>query len=337
MTVPAIWEVEYTPKVTMKGGQVVYLTPRGNVFIVSFGELNELAKQFGTLDEYGRSATARLPITGYTSGKLSISSELQICGHRAILSNFQGNSRTGEFADIWIADLWCKEANRHFSIYGELGQRGEFSYFPRVFRTMAESLICHGPQVESPRPGWQLADVGFSPRSRLWFVQLFDQSGLTETYQSREIMLRGGTGVQYQWPQMGPRPMWHVRERIFPRDVDKISYDEQGTLVVEQAIDARAKENIPDSFDSITYAYSLSTARGFVEFRDRENKVTKRIDDRWIAVENLTHNTVGTFPDIRLKAKREDIGSIVITNTCVVIQGRMTTDRPDDSTRSMSQ
>ncbi len=120
--------------------------------------------------------------------------------------------------------------------------------------------------------------------------------------------------------------MWHIRERIFPREVKKIGYDEQGGLVVEHVIDSREREQVPSDFVSITYAYSLTTSRGFVEFHDRDDNITKRIDDRWIAVENLTHNTVGTFPNIRLKARKEDIENIVITSTCIVIQGKTGTD-----------
>jgi hypothetical protein len=337
VTVPITWEVEYTPKVAMKGGQVVYITTRGNILFVSFGELNQVAKEFGTLDKHATVAITRLASQENITGKIATSSELVICGHRAILSNFQGSNRTGEPVDVWMVVLWCEVTNRYYSLHSELNQKEEFRYFPRVFASMAESLACHTPPADSPRPGWQWADVGFSPRSKLWFVQLFDYAGLIETYQSREITLKNGTGIQYEWPQRGMRPMWHVRERISPRDVNKIGYDEQGSLVVEHAIDTTTSEPVPSSFNSITYAYSLSTARGFVEFRDGNNVITKRIDGKWIAVENLTHRTVGTFPNIRLSAKKEDIESILVTNTCVVIKGRTTPSPIDDPSPSISR
>ena len=47
-----------------------------------------------------------------------------------------------------------------------------------------------------------------------------------------------------------------------------------------------------------------------MEFRDAHDAVLKKIEGRWIAVEGLTHRTVGTYPDIRLSARKEDIGSI---------------------------
>ena len=110
-------------------------------------------------------------------------------------------------------------------------------------------------------------------------------------------MLKNGSAVQYQWPQKGERPIWHVRERLSARDVTDIEYDdEKGTLVVHSAVKAAPREEAPEHFDSITYAYSLADARGFVEFRDAHGAVLKKIEGRWIAVESLTHRTVGTYP-----------------------------------------
>jgi hypothetical protein len=321
ITVPITWEVEYTPSVSMKGGQVVYITNKGNVFFVSFGDLGEAVKRFGTLDAYVTAATSILASRGGATGRRVSSNEQVICGHKAILSNFQGTNNAGQPVDIWIVALWCEASKRYYSLHSEVTQKEEFRYFPRVFASMTESLVCHSP-ADSPRAGWQWADVGFSPRSKLWFVQLFDYAGLVETYQSREIVLSSGTGIQYEWPQRGPRAIWHVRERIFPRDVKKVRYDEQGSLVVDHAIQSATDQTIPSSFATVTYAYSLTTGRGFVEFRDKDGVVTKKVDDKWIAVENLSHKTVGTFPNIRLTAKKEDIESILITNTCVVIVGK---------------
>lgn len=323
ITVPGSWEVEYPPKVTMSGGQVVYITPRGNVFFVSFGELNEIRGKHRTLDDYAKTASRRLPTQSEVAGKMEALGELSVCGHRALLTNVQGTTRAGVFADVWVVDLWCEETNRYYSIFGEPGQRQEFPYFPRFFSSTAESLVCHGPEKDSPRPGWYFADLGFSPRARLWFLQLFDYVGMPEMYQSRDIILKAGTGVQYHWPQRGPKPMWHIRERIFQRELKSVGYDERGNLVIEEAPDVREREGVPDDYASLTYAYSLSTARGFLEFRDATDKVIRRIDDKWIAVENLTHRTTGVYPNIRLRAERSDIGNVVVTDTCVVIQGKL--------------
>jgi len=88
LTVPSVWLVEHFPKATMKGGQMFYSTPGGNAFFVSFGNLTELAKRFRTLDDYRDASIERIQKQANISGRLVVSKELIICGHRAILSNF---------------------------------------------------------------------------------------------------------------------------------------------------------------------------------------------------------------------------------------------------------
>jgi hypothetical protein len=306
----------------MDAGQVIYATPGGNLFLVSFGGLHEVTERFKTLAEYRDASLARIQRQGNISGGLAMSNEITVCGHRALLSNFRGNNLTGDYVDVWSLDLWCDTANRYYSIYGDLSHKEEFPRPLSAFGSVAQSLVCHRTSPAVRGHEWEWADLGFDTRSKVWFLQLYNFSGLIGIYQAGGITLEGASAVQYQWPQGGERPMWHVRERIFSREVDDIRYDEHGGLVLRHSIADRPKERIPEGFDSITYAYSLSTARGFVEFRDQENVVLKRIDDRWIAVENLRRKTVGTFPNIRLEAKKEDIENIVLTNTCIVIEGK---------------
>jgi hypothetical protein len=306
----------------MKTGQVAYKTAGDNLFLVAFGELADLAKSFATLDQYRNASLARLQDKGHITGKLVLSKELRICGHRAILSNLQGNNSAGAFVDVWSVDLWCHPMNRYYSVYGDFSNREEFPQILPTFSSFAQSLVCHGPKPGLPSQSWAWADLGFNTRSGVWFLSLFDYSGFIEDYQAPEIILKGDSGVQYQWPESGEKPMWHIRERIFSGEVGSIDYDEHGNLVVERAASTNApSEEAPENFDSITYAYSLSTAMGFIEFRDG-GKVVRRIDNRWIAVENLAHRTVGKFPNIRLMAKQEDIKNIIVTDTCIVIQGK---------------
>ena len=157
--------------------------------------------------------------------------------------------------------------------------------------------------------------------SKLWFFEIHNFMGLIETFQAKAVLLKGGAGIQYQWPEKGGKQMWHVRERIFSQDVNKVEYDQNGTLVVEFKPRPKVDEEIPEDFESITYAYSLQTSRGFVEFRDKNDVVIKKISEKWIAVENLPRMTTGEYPNIRLMAKRADIVNVVVTNTCIVIVG----------------
>ncbi|MDA4113108.1 MAG: hypothetical protein OK474_03590 [Thaumarchaeota archaeon] len=322
LTVPSVWLVEHSPKATMEGGQVFYSTPGGNAFFVSFGNLTELTKRFGTLDDYRDASIARIRAQADVSGRLVVSKELRIRRHRAILSNFKGITGAGGVADVWSLDLWCDVKDRYYSLYGDVVRSEEFQDFPSLFESTAQSLVCHEPPPGSSPRLWEWADLGFNTKSKVWFLELFNHSGLIEAYQASEIVLKGGSASQYQWPQRGERPLWHVRERMSARDLGKIGYDERGTLVVEPSMDARPSEQVPEVFDSITYAYSLADARGFVEFREGDGAVLKKIEGRWISVENLTHRTVGTYPNIRLSARREDIGSITVTDAHIVIRGK---------------
>jgi hypothetical protein len=174
----------------------------------------------------------------------------------------------------------------------------------------------------APQPQrWEFANLGFNTMSKLWFFEIHNFMGLIETFQAKAVLLKGGAGIQYQWPEKGGKQMWHVRERIFSQDVNKVEYDQNGTLVVEFKPRPKVDEEIPEDFESITYAYSLQTSRGFVEFRDKNDVVIKKISEKWIAVENLPRMTTGEYPNIRLMAKRADIVNVVVTNTCIVIVG----------------
>jgi len=170
---------------------------------------------------------------------------------------------------------------------------------------------------------WEWGDLGFDTDTKLWFIELYDYANLVEAYQATKILLKNGSGVQYQWPERGPDPMWHVRERIFSQDVHGIDYDEKGNLSIQFIPNHKFKEEIPENYDHLAYAYSLSTGKGFIEFCDSEDQILKRIDERWIVVENLSHETVGDYPNIRLVAKRKDIERIVVTDSCIVIEGKL--------------
>ena len=119
----------------MKGGQVFYSTPGGNALFVSFGNLTELAKQSksGLLNDYRDASIARLRAQANISGRLVVSKELTIGGHRAILSNFRGITETGGVADVWSLDLWCDVKDRYYShFYGDVVRREEFPDFPSL-------------------------------------------------------------------------------------------------------------------------------------------------------------------------------------------------------------
>ena len=171
-------------------------------------------------------------------------------------------------------------------------------------------------------PGpWFWANVGFDTTKKLWFVDLHNNRGMTKLFIAKRIVLKDGYGIQYQWADRGPRSFWHVRERIFARDVRSIAYDDGGTLVIESIRVEEPEEEIPPDYAYVCYAYSLRTSGGFLEFYDANNKQLKKVSEKWIIVEDLTRTTAGEYPNIRLRVERKDIKKIIITKTAVIIQG----------------
>ena len=139
-------------------------------------------------------------------------------------------------------------------------------------------------------------------------------------YLAKGIILKDGYGVQYQWPD-NRGEFWHVRERIYAHDVRSINYDKDGTLVVDSLKIESVDEVMPDDYAYLTYAYSLKTSRGFVEFYDKNDKQIQRTNEKWIIVEGLDRKTVGDYPNIRLRVERENVRKIVTTKTAIVISG----------------
>jgi hypothetical protein len=113
--------------------------------------------------------------------------------------------------------------------------------------------------VSSSSGPWYWANIGFDTTKKLWFVDLYDNKGMIKMYIAKNVILKNGSGVQYQWPDRGPRAFWHVRERIFANDVRSISYDNEGNLIVESVSVEAPDEDVPRDYSYVTYAYSLKT------------------------------------------------------------------------------
>ena len=168
---------------------------------------------------------------------------------------------------------------------------------------------------------WLWANVGFDTIKKLWFVDLHNHGGTLQTYIAKNVILKDGYGVQYQWQNRGQHAFWHVRERIFASDVRSIGYDDRGNLVVESIRVESLDEEIPEDYAYLCYAFSLRTSRGFVEFYDCNSKLIKKINEKWIVVEDLTRKTIGEYPNIRFRVEREDVKKIIMTKTALILMG----------------
>ena len=63
---------------------------------------------------------------------------------------------------------------------------------------------------------------------------------------------------------------------------------------------------------------------GFLEFYTANDKLVKRLNNRWILIEDLDRRSVGEYPSIRLRIDKEDVHRIITTRTSVVVQGKPT-------------
>ena len=168
---------------------------------------------------------------------------------------------------------------------------------------------------------WLWANVGFDTTKKLWFVDLHNHGGTIQTYIAKNVILKDGYGVQYQWQNRGQHAFWHVRERIFASDVRSIEYDQSGNLVVESIPVEALEEETPANYSYLCYAFSLKTSRAFVEFYDMNHELLKKINEKWLVVEDVTRKTVGEYPNIRFRVEREDIKRIVVTKTALILMG----------------
>lgn len=179
---------------------------------------------------------------------------------------------------------------------------------------------------------WEFADLGFDTGKKLWFVQFYN--GVNEnvgTYFARSVDITGGWAAQYQWKDAKGAPFWHVRERFYATEIERLSIDPGGgtiTLVFKEEGAQAPEEKIPPDYSYILYAYHLSSKdsgrapMGFVDFYGSDGSHLGRVENRWIIVESLNRKTFGDYPGVRIRADRKDIGSVTLSSTAIIIKGK---------------
>jgi hypothetical protein len=191
----------------------------------------------------------------------------------------------------------------------------------------------HGASV--PQTAWEFGDIGFDTEKRLWFVQLYNEANQNVgTYMGKQIVLKRGRAVQYQWKDAQGRAFWHVRERFFADEIESVGIDPSGvllTVVYKEGRDRAEAGSVPEDYSYILYAFHLLNKEaaknnkaplGFLEFYNSEDRMVGRLNNRWIMIEDVDRKSVGDYPKIRLRIERKDVQRIVTTRTSVAIQGR---------------
>ena len=116
------------------------------------------------------------------------------------------------------------------------------------------------------------------------------------------------------------------------REVDGFTINPSGNIsIVFKNGEGSEVGAVPEDFAYLTYAYHLSnkdeTERapmGFVEFYNVKGDLLRRIENRWIVIEDASRRTTGEYPKIRLRMERKDIKDIIVTRTVIVLQGSPT-------------
>jgi len=200
---------------------------------------------------------------------------------------------------------------------------------------MSQSAKGESKEPSSQPDIWEFGDVGFDTEKRLWFVQVTNEVNQNVgTYMAKNVSLKGGRATQYQWKDAQGRAYWHVRERFFAHEIDNIGVDPSGTKLTVTFNDPSTEgdnDEAPKEFSYILYAFHLfnkdaakgnRAPLGFVEFYDGAGDLIRRLNNRWIIVEDIDRKSVGEYPKIRLRIEGKDVDRIVATRTAIVIQGK---------------
>ncbi|MDG6926067.1 MAG: hypothetical protein JRN09_05895 [Nitrososphaerota archaeon] len=198
---------------------------------------------------------------------------------------------------------------------------------------MTEPSKAAKPSANASMQFWEFADLGFDTGKKLWFIQFYDETNKgVGSYFANTITMTRGSAAQYQWKDTQGRAFWHVRERFFASEVEGFSVDPSGSITVtfKPTPDAEAAA-VPQDFAYLTYAYHLAKKEenqkapmGFVEFYSSNGDLLRRINNRWIIIEDVGRKTTGEYPKIRLRMERKDVKNIVVTRTAIILQGGQT-------------
>src|ERR1700758_4284511 len=94
--VPGDWRIEFNAKNRRERGDVVFHTPKNNLFFVSWGSLEEARKRFPSLSEQRDKSVGRLKSNPNVANiKLEDNGKMEIRGHEALVSHVTAQGRRG--------------------------------------------------------------------------------------------------------------------------------------------------------------------------------------------------------------------------------------------------
>ncbi len=179
---------------------------------------------------------------------------------------------------------------------------------------------------------WEFADLGFDTGKKLWFVQFYNAGNENVgTYFARTVVISKGWAAQYQWKDSKGGLFWHVRERFYASEIDRLSMDPSGgalTIAFKEDGADEPEVSIPTDFAYLLYAYHLTSKdlgrapMGFVEFFSPDGSPLGRVENRWIIIEGVERRTSGEYPGVRIRVDKKDIGAITVSDTAIIVKGK---------------
>ena len=148
--IPSSWRVEFNPKGTRERGDVVFQTQKGNRYFISWGKLEDATKRFKNLEEHRDSSVTQVRKgTDVKNLKVTDQKEIQICGHRALISRVSAQVQSGMMSrnvtvrSFWSMHLHCSNSSRYYVVFDTERDPEEFQDMGKVFDSFARSLVCH--------------------------------------------------------------------------------------------------------------------------------------------------------------------------------------------------
>lgn len=146
---PSDWRVELNQKATRESADIVFQSQKGNRVFVSWGPLSK-AGRFKTLEEHRDNSINQLR-KGAEIKSLNVSDlkEMQIMGHRALVTHVTTEVRTSMLGrgtasrEIWSVHFHCPELSRYYVMFSMERDHEEFGDMGAVFESFVESTSCH--------------------------------------------------------------------------------------------------------------------------------------------------------------------------------------------------
>ncbi len=150
ITIPSGWRVEFNPKGTREKGDVVFQSPKGNRFFISWGKLEDALKKFKSLEEHRDNSISQLKKgTGVKDVKVTDLREIQVCGHRGLMSHVTAEIQSGMMSrkvsekKLWAMHLHCPVMARYYVLFDTERDPDEIEDMDGAFDSFAKSVVCH--------------------------------------------------------------------------------------------------------------------------------------------------------------------------------------------------